>query len=119
MIKAFVHRGNYASPDSVDISLVRYFGEEGSQPAQIMRLSGGMEGVPLVRDWEKMEPNASVTPTLRLQLTEAMALQEALSELRTGSGEYRALRADYDAERARVDLMIKSLLNAMDNWERS
>ena len=99
---------------NVALSLVMY-ANEGSvdQKAYILRLTGGTPETSPAHSWEPLDPAVETRPTIRLGMEAALALQEALSELRLGRGEYRALRADYDAERARVDRMLGALLDAV------
>lgn len=65
------------------------------------------------RRWIPVEENASAPldiPGLQLDEDEARAVYEALAEYFGGTGhDTRALRRDYDAERARVDKLIGHL----------
>lgn len=119
MIKAYAYPGDHTSPDRVAISIVRYSSDEGSRPAHILRLSGGAEGVLPFQNWEEIDDHASTRPTLKLPYPEALALSEALSELFHGTGEYRALRKDYEAERRRVGTLTQAVIAAIGTGAKS
>jgi hypothetical protein len=95
--------------DVIALSLVRTpdAGDFESKP-RVLRI-GPVEDGYQRSTWEEFEPHAAVEPTLRLGMHEALALAEALAELQHGTSELRALRADYDAERRRVDRLIDTL----------
>lgn len=107
MIRAYAHPERFG--DVIALSLVRTpeSGEYESKP-RVLRLGQSDDGFQTVT-WETFEPQGTVEPTLRLGIEEALALQGALSELQHGTSELRKLRADYDAERARVDKLIGTL----------
>jgi hypothetical protein len=107
MLRAYAHPERFG--DVIALSLVRTpeSGEYESKP-RILRLGQNDDGSQTFT-WETFEPHASVEPTLRLGMDEALALQGALSELQHGTSELRALRADYIAERGRVDRLIDTL----------
>jgi hypothetical protein len=58
--------------------------------------------------WEPFEPGED-PPTITIPDEVARALLDALSAHYGGTGDTRALRRDYDAERARVDRLIAAL----------
>lgn len=97
---------------SVALSIVMHPAEgDFDNKPRILRLAPRSEDDPTIgiASWEEVEPHAQVQPTMRLNMDVALVLADALSELRHGSGEVRALRADYDAERARVDKLLETL----------
>lgn len=104
MIRAYAQLERFG--DVVALSLVRTVdpGDFESAP-RVLRLGLTDDGTQTVT-WEAFEPHATVEPTLRLGMREALALAEAMAELQHGTAEHRALRKDYDAERARVDKLI-------------
>jgi hypothetical protein len=81
-----------------DRRIIRFIPPEEGRPSYWGR---GYDPVP--------DGGESVPPTLRLSMEEALAVEQALAEVRQGNSEYRALRADYDAERKRVDSMIGTI----------
>lgn len=108
MIRAYAQYDHLGM--KVALSLVRH-PEPGSYPPepQILRI-GHIEDGPQVNVWEVFDPQlAGPEPTLWLGMDEALALQEALSELQHGTAEVRALRKDYDDERKRVDRLIDTV----------
>jgi hypothetical protein len=82
--------------DSIGVYILR-----GEDVLQILHFDRGWEIVP-----ENVQPEA----TLRLRGEEARALLEALVRHYQGTEDTRMLRKDYDAERARVDKFIDSLV---------
>jgi len=60
--------------------------------------------------WESVEPVTNVEPSMRLPDDVAKALLEGLLDHYRGGHDARQLRADYDAERKRVDKMLDNLL---------
>lgn len=108
MIRAYANHNQLGM--NVALSLVRH-PEAGSYPLepQILRISHGKDGTQTY-SWEVFDPHvAGPEPTLRIGMEEALALSEALAELQHGTAEHRALRADYDAERKRVDRLIDTV----------
>jgi hypothetical protein len=62
------------------------------------------------REWEQVtDVHAGHGPTLVLEEDEARALLDALTRYYHGAEDTRALRKDYDAERARVDKLTGTL----------
>lgn len=60
--------------------------------------------------WDALEPESiEVAPTFTLPEDTGRALLEALMQHYQGSEDTRALRRDYDAERKRVDELVKTL----------
>ena len=107
MIRAYAHPERFG--DVIALSLVRTPepGDFETQP-RVLRL-GKSDNCFQTFTWETFEPHATVEPTLRLGMEEVLALAGALAELQHGTSEQRALRADYDAERKRVDRLIETL----------
>jgi hypothetical protein len=108
MIRAYAQPERFG--DVIALSLVRTPdpGDHDGKP-RVLRLGVAENGGFQTVTWEDFEPHASVEPTLRLGMHEALALAEALADLQHGTAEHRALRKDYDAERARVDKLIDTL----------
>lgn len=107
MIRAYAHPERFG--DVIALSLVRTpeSGEYENQP-RVLRIGHTDDGFQ-THTWETFEPHATVEPTLRLGMEEALALAGALADLQHGTAEHRALRKDYDAERARVDKLIDTI----------
>jgi hypothetical protein len=60
--------------------------------------------------WEPLTPDAAeVEPTMTLGWDEARAVLDGLTRFFQGAEDTRALRKDYDAERARVDALTAVL----------
>lgn len=112
MIRAYAQYNHLGM--NVALSIVRH-PEPGSYPLvpQILRIAHIDTGSQTY-EWEEFDPQtAGREPTLRLGMDAAMALQEALSELQHGTSELRALRKDYEAERARVDKLIGTISDVL------
>jgi hypothetical protein len=63
------------------------------------------------REWEQVtDVYAGHGPTLVLEEDEARALLDALTRYYNGAEDTRALRKDYDAERARVDKLTDAVI---------
>jgi hypothetical protein len=75
-------------------------------PYRALRLGPGYE-----REWEEVTSPAHGPsgPTFTLEDDEARALLDALTRYYNGAEDTRALRKDYDAERARVDKLTATL----------
>lgn len=54
-------------------------------------------------EWKEIDPHEAVCPTFLLPYDTGRALLNALTRHYHGADDTRALRRDYDAERARVD----------------
>jgi hypothetical protein len=105
MIRAYIREdlpGMYLS-----VSIVNH--SEG-RARQILRIEN--PGSPTTVRWEELPdpPVGIVEPTLQLGDSEARALLEALTSHYSGVDDTRALRRDYDAERARVDNLTAALV---------
>lgn len=76
---------------------------------QILRLVPDATGDSVRGEWVEFDEHDTVEPTMHLSAREVFALADAVAEVRSGTSEMRALRADYDAERKRVDRFIDIL----------
>jgi hypothetical protein len=66
--------------------------------------------------WQQIEDSGiEMKPTLTLQRDEARAMLDGLTRLFQGAEDTRALRKDYDAERARVDALARALVDVTTN----
>lgn len=106
MIRAYIREdlpGMYLS-----VSIVKHY--EG-RARHILRIED--PGSQTVARWEELPdpPAGVVEPTLQLGDDEARALLEALTSHYSGVEDTRALRRDYDAERARVDTLTAALVD--------
>jgi hypothetical protein len=61
--------------------------------------------------WDEAETGVLVEPTMTLQDDIARALHEELTRHYHGADDSRALRRDYDAERARVDKLTGAIID--------
>lgn len=102
MIRAYVTVAPMAY--NLAVSLVRHY-EDGTGRAQVLRFAS-REGAGTFPRWEPIEPGDAVEPSFSLALDEAQALLAALHSHFQGVDDQRALRADYDAERGRVDKLL-------------
>lgn len=104
----------YAVPklfgDAYAVSLVEHpeAGTVHSRPL-ILRLVPDATGDSVRGEWVEFDEHDTVEPTMHLSMREVFALADAIAEIRSGTSEMRALRADYDAERKRVDRLIDSI----------
>lgn len=104
----------YAVPklfgDAFAVSLVEHPepGYDIGRP-RILRLVPDATGNSVRGEWVEFDEHDTVEPTMHLSAREVFALADAIAEIRSGTAEHRALRKDYDAERARVDGLIKTL----------
>lgn len=104
MIRAYVTEDLLGM--AVRISIVQQ--PDGGQPEGILRAHDD----PARFRWEPIEDSGvEVKPTLTLQRDEARAMLDALTRLFQGAEDTRALRKDYDAERARVDNLTRALVD--------
>lgn len=102
MIRAYVTDDRYGL--GVSLAIVLRSGDDERSPAtEIMRLN---DGTPR---WESLEPMVVTEPTLRIDDDSARALLDALTRYYHGAEDTRALRKDYDGERARVDKLTATL----------
>lgn len=103
MIRAYIREdlpGMY-----LEIALIQ---EADGMPRRILRPVDGSGGT---HRWEDIpeQPPRDLAPTFEIGDEEARALLEALVRHYQGAEDTRALRRDYDAERARVDQLTASL----------
>lgn len=104
----------YATPklfgDAYALSLVEH-PEAGSgyNRPMILRLVPDATGDSVRGEWVEFDEHDTVEPTMHLSAREVFALADAIAEIRSGTSEMRALRADYDAERKRVDRLIDTI----------
>jgi hypothetical protein len=97
MIRAYI--ADNFNAFNVGISLVRTTADESQR--WILRLADSGAGQIVL--WEDLDPLGDAEPTLRLGQEEARALLDALTTHYGGVDDKRTLRADYLAERERVD----------------
>ncbi|MEV5710130.1 hypothetical protein [Actinoallomurus sp. NPDC052274] len=101
----------YLTPDLASfqtrVSIVQH-GSDGA-PSRILRITGGGQDAPASYSWEEIDPSITVTPTFNLDDLVARALLDGLADHFAGADDLRALRRDYDHERARVDKLTDSL----------
>ena len=90
------------------VSIVRHV-EDDSSRAHVLHLSGGENGSTR-QSWDLIESGDAVAPTFILAMDEAQALLAALHNHFQGLDDQRALRADYDAERRRVDKLTEAVI---------
>lgn len=93
----------------IAIAIVRHTDGDNPTGRMILRLAPHGEGdlaFGVSGRWDPIEPGGMITPTLRLGQEEAHALRIALNNHFQGVDDDRALRADYTAERGRVDRLI-------------
>lgn len=83
--------------------------EQGTQARVVTKLSAATDTSFTGTEWELVDP-VDVTPALFIPDDVARALLDELSRHYGGTGDTRVLRRDYDAERARVDLLIGALI---------
>lgn len=76
---------------------------------RILRLVPDATGDSVRGEWVEFDEHEAVEPTMHLSAREVFALADAIAEIRSGTSEMRALRADYDAERKRVDRLIDTV----------
>lgn len=98
MIRAGVVRSNPMA-ETIEVMI----GIPGDEPVALVEL-----GFHSAR-WQPVDPDATSPPTITIPDEVARALLDALSAHYGGTGDTRALRRDYDAERARVDRLITAL----------
>jgi hypothetical protein len=63
------------------------------------------------REWVQLNPGESIQPTFLLDDEVAMSLMNALVSHYQGVDDQRALRKDYDDERARVDKLTNAVID--------
>jgi hypothetical protein len=105
MIKAHVADHSYGFGVAILIADRPGDGQMGG-PYRALRIGQGYE-----REWEEVtDPRLGPSEaTLTLEDAEARALLDALTRYYHGAEDTRALRRDYDAERARVDKLTAAL----------
>jgi hypothetical protein len=108
MIRAYVQDMPFAGL-GVSVAIVRHPAEGETDPrVRVLHLHDN-EAV----SWDEHEPATVVTPTLQLDDDAARALLDALAAHFHGTEDTRALRKDYDAERARCDTLMGALLGCL------
>lgn len=95
--------------DAFALSLVDHAEPNGLARPMILRLVPDATGDSVRGEWVEFDEHDTVEPTMHLSAREVFALADAMAEIRSGTSEMRALRADYDAERKRVDRFIDIL----------
>lgn len=103
MIKAYVSDRYGFVAGGVDVFVVRSYDDPGA-PQHLLRMrdDGG--------EWVEIDPLAADgEPTLRLPHEAATAVVSALTAHYGGVDDVRTLRADYDAERKRVDKLTDTV----------
>ena len=103
MIRAYITEDFPA--DAVKIAIVQQ--PEDGRPQAILRV---IDDAPRLR-WEAIEPDTTIEPTMMLREDEARALLDSLTRHFQGAEDTRALRRDYDSERARVDGLTGALID--------
>ena len=106
MIRAQVHRD--WNSFGVAILLTEQLDDD-TRPREIVRLVAPESGRPSFK-LEEINFARPVEPTLALPDDMARALLDALMQHYQGAEDTRALRRDYDAERARVDKLTDALI---------
>lgn len=108
MIRAYITDAQWGA--SIAVSLVMH-GEQPDDPRRILHFEsvGEGEAQQLIPQWHTLEPYAAGQPTLSLGHDLAVALMQALNTHYAGVDDQRTLRADYVAERARVDKLIDAV----------
>jgi hypothetical protein len=100
MIKA--HAGSLGYGYSVGIYVVN----EETSTRHLLRYTGSQAA------WEEVSRDGRVTePTFVMEDSAARALLDALMRYYQGAEDTRALRKDYDAERARADKLTTALID--------
>ena len=100
MIEAYVYDNDFGR--SVSVSIVRH---DSADFQYVLRLSD------VGNKWEKItQEGVQVAPSFTLEQQFARPLLDALSRHYSGAEDTRALRKDYDAERARVDKLTDHLI---------
>jgi hypothetical protein len=105
-LTAHVYQAGW-SLDSVSVTIAWRHGDSG--PSTVLHFKTADDGETLVRQQHDVEPCLEVQPTFTLTDGEARALLEALIRHYHGAEDTRALRRDYDGERARVNQLIGHL----------
>jgi hypothetical protein len=110
VIRAQVHK-DWAS-FGVTILLTDQLDDD-TRPREIFHLISPEGGSPYFKR-EEIDFGCPVQPTLVLQDDMARALLDALMHHYQGAEDTRAVRRDYDAERARVDKLTDALISLAD-----
>lgn len=105
MIRAYVHDQHYGDRIAISIILTQ---PDDLADKRILRLSVVNHDY-VTTSWEAMARDEAPQPTLQLPHDAAHALLAALTNHYQGVDDQRALRADYDAERKRVDRLIDTV----------
>jgi hypothetical protein len=101
MIRAYI--SEHGLGRHVNLAVVR---EDESGPISILRLGTATR----FEAWEPItDPCVQIEPTIRLDVTSARAVLDSLQRHFNGDSDTRALRKDYDAERARVDRLLDAV----------
>lgn len=106
MIRAYVTVTPMAY--NLAVSIVRHW-EDGTGQAQVLHITAREDGSTYT-SWNLVQPGDTVAPTMHLAMDEAQALLAALHSHFQGVDDQRALRADYDAERRRVDRLTDAVI---------
>lgn len=111
MIRAYVHETYMFAADTIAVSILREVNEPGFHSRHILHLHADDTGRFTGRSWDEFEPGSvePIAPTLTLGHEEARLVADALTNFFQGVNDERALRADYDAERKRVDRLIDTV----------
>lgn len=100
MIKVYIQEP-YSGPFGMKVFVID---RHKDIPDRILRYEEGY------MKWDSLEPEGiEVAPTFTLPEDTGRVLLEALMQHYQGSEDTRALRRDYDAERKRVDELVKTL----------
>ena len=100
MIKAYVSEP-YSDLFGIKVFIID---KHKDMPSRILRYESGY------MSWDALdESSAEVEPSFRLPEETGRALLEALVQHYQGAEDTRALRQDYNAERKRVDELVKAL----------
>lgn len=109
MIRAYVAQDTFNR--SVRIALVHQSPE--GRPEKAVRILDIDENGFATFQEDDVDPYATIRATLVLPEAEARALLDGLAAHFRGSSEMQALRADYEAERKRVDQLTQMLGDAV------
>lgn len=108
MIRALV--GDDPACFGIRIALVNEPDEGAHGPREVLRIVGDENGVHHF-SWRPVEPYEAFEPTMQVPSEFGRALLDGLQRFYQGADDTRALRKDYDAERARVDKLIGALID--------
>jgi hypothetical protein len=83
---------------------------DGDYPREVLHIVGDESGVQRFH-WQPVQPNELVEPTMQIPGDMARALLDGLQRHFQGIEDTRALRKDYDAERARSEKLTDALID--------